>query len=85
METFKSRKEIRDRLAEGYQELFDRYSILMDEATAAERDGDHEAFDALTRRADKLSDTLHGIGIAAELIGIDREKIKVTVNDEEEQ
>ena len=85
MEKTISLSDARDWLAEGYQEIFDRYSILMDEATAAERDGDHEAFDALTRRADKLSDTLHGIGIAAELIGIDREEIKVTVNDEEEQ
>lgn len=71
-----TRDEIKSKLAGWYTSGYDRYSVLMDEARAAKNDGDDDAFRALTRRADKISDMLDGICIASEALGIERDELK---------
>ena len=73
-------EEIRDTLAVIYRERYDRWHMLMDEASAAAHDDDEEAHKALSRRADKLSDFMDGIKTAAEALGIELTEFMAAVN-----
>lgn len=72
--------EIRDKLAAHYRVIFDRWYLLMDEAKVSNLDGDEDAYRAITRRADKLSDNMDGIKIAVGVLGIDLADFQSAVN-----
>ena len=71
---------IRDKLAVRYRAIYDRWFVLMDEAKAADLDGDDTAFTAITRRADKLSDIMDGMKVSAEVLGISTDELLTAVN-----
>lgn len=73
-------KDIREKLSAHYRGLYDRWFALMDEAKAADLDGDDAAFKAITRRADKLSDIMDGIKVSAEVLGIEPDDFLKAVN-----
>ncbi len=72
--------EILDKLATLYRAIFDRWYLLMDEANAANLDGDEDAYRAISRRADKLSDNMDGIKTAVGVLGIDLADFQSAVN-----
>lgn len=82
MENAIPRKEIREKLSAYYRGIYDRWFVLMDEAKAADLDGDDDAFKALSRRADKLSDIMDGIKAAAEVLGVDPGDFLAAVNSD---
>ena len=65
-----TRSEVMKKLAGLYNDVYDDWFLMMDEAKAAAHDDDNEAFRSITRRADKKADYMEGIKGAAEALGI---------------
>lgn len=80
MENTIPREAIKRSLAEYYRDLYGRWFQLMNEATAAIHDGDDEAHQAISRRANKKSDFMDGIKAAAEILGIESDEFMDAVS-----
>ncbi len=80
MEKTISLAEIQEKLAVYYRGIYGRWFFLMEEAKAANLDGDEDAYRAISRRADKLSDNMDGIKTAVGVLGIDLADFQSAVN-----
>ena len=65
-----TRSEVMEKLAGLYTSVYDGWFLMMDGAKAAANDDDHDAFKAITRRANKKSDFMEGIKGAVAALGI---------------